>query len=554
MLRKYRPAIVWLLIVVMTYSPAMVYAEPPTAGAAEGKAKIDVGYLTPETAAAVVVYPRHVFTAAEMEMLPVEVISAAGKKAIGIDPVEIEQLLAIAEAPESLQAGPPQAGIVVRMTKSLSDGPILAPLWQRTKDAKLDGKGYRQAMGPMDFSIFRPDDRTLIVANDDLLHRMLENHKNPTDGKMANVLGRFAEPPDALAYVLVEPLRPLIAQPLAMAPVPPPLADVKKIPDLLNSVGAKVNVTANMSISLTLRATNKEAAEQLEQIINQLIDMGRQAMLAESARQAASNDPVEQASAQYARRISDRMIQSLRPVRKGEVLTLGMGDGKNPQMAQMATIGVLIALLLPAVQAGREAARRTQSSNNMKQINLAMLNYESAHKEFPARANFDKEGKPLLSWRVHVLPYLEQNELYKQFHLDEPWDSEHNRKLIPMMPTIFRNPTGTAQPGMANYLAVCGSGLAFDGNKGRQFKDIRDGSSNTILAVEANDDAAVVWTKPDDWQYDANRPMAGLGTAHPGGFNVSFFDGSVRFMATSLDPTVLQAMLTIAGGEPVAPN
>ena len=551
---KHRGTIAWVLIATMTFSPAMVYAQPPGAGRqtpAEGKAKIDLGYVTPETVAAVVAYPRHVLTAPEMEMLPIEVIAAAGKKALGIDPIEIEQILAIAELPKTLQAGPPPAAIVLRMSAPLPEGQILAPLWQRTAEAQLDGKTYRRAIGPMDFSIFRPDDRTLLVANDDLLRKMLTNHAGPKEGKMTKVLGRIAEPPDALAILLVEPIRPLIAQPLATAPVPPPLADLKKIPDLLTSVGAKVNLTGDMSMSLTLRATDEAAAQQMEEIIDKMIELGRQAILAEMAKQSASSDPVEQAAAQYSKRISDRMLQTLRPVRKGDALTLATGGNKNPQMAQMATIGILIALLLPAVQAAREAARRAQSMNNLKQIVLAMHNYHDGHKELPARATFDKQGKPLLSWRVHLLPYFEQDALYKQFHLDEPWDSEHNRKLIPMMPKLFQNPSGTAAPGMANYLAVCGEGLAFEGTKGRRFADIRDGTSNTILVVEANDDRAAVWTKPDDWQYDAEHPMAGLGAAHPGGFSVAIADGSVRFISKDLDPKVFHALLTIAGGEVV---
>jgi prepilin-type processing-associated H-X9-DG protein len=104
---------------------------------------------------------------------------------------------------------------------------------------------------------------------------------------------------------------------------------------------------------------------------------------------------------------------------------------------------------------------------------------------------------------------------------------------------------------MANYLAVCGEGLAFDGTKGRKIADIKDGTSNTILVVEANDDRAAVWTKPDDWQCDAEHPMAGLGTAHPGGFNVALADGSVRFISKGLDLKVFHALLTIAGGETV---
>ena len=163
MCRTHRAAIVWILIATMTFSPTLVYAQPPVIAQqapAAAKAKIDLGYVTPDTCAAVVLYPRHVLTAANMEMLPVEVLSAAGKKELGIDPVEIEQAMAIAEPP---QGGPPAAAVVLRMATPLGQGKILGPLWDKTADGQLNGKTYRQAKGPMDFSIFQSDDRTLLV-------------------------------------------------------------------------------------------------------------------------------------------------------------------------------------------------------------------------------------------------------------------------------------------------------------------------------------------------------------------------------------------------------
>ncbi len=121
-----------------------------------------------------------------------------------------------------------------------------------------------------------------------------------------------------------------------------------------------------------------------------------------------------------------------------------------------------------------------------------------------------------------------------------------------MMPKTFQNPSRrTAKPGMANYLAVCGKGLMFDGTKGRKPSEITDGTSNTIAVVEADDDRAVEWTKPQDWECDATKPLAGLGHAHPAGFIAGFADGSVHFIAGSIDPTLFHALLTINGNEAV---
>jgi hypothetical protein len=215
---------------------------------------------------------------------------------------------------------------------------------------------------------------------------------------------------------------------------------------------------------------------------------------------------------------------------------------------------VAVALLLPATQAAREAARRNQSMNNVKQLGLGLLNFESANGVLPAGYNADENGKPLLSWRVHILPYLEQQNLYNQFHLDEPWDSPHNKKLIEQMPDVFRSPSSTGPPGSTNYLGVSGADGIFvrpqpGNNVGTRFPDIRDGTSNTMMLVEVSDPAAVIWSKPGDFAPDQKKPIKGLPGMQTGGFLAGFTDGHVRFISESVDGAVLQGMFTKNGGE-----
>jgi uncharacterized protein (TIGR03067 family) len=203
----------------------------------------------------------------------------------------------------------------------------------------------------------------------------------------------------------------------------------------------------------------------------------------------------------------------------------------------------------------REAAARTQSMNNLKQIGLAMHNHHAAWRLLPARANFDQNGKPLLSWRVHLLPYVEQQELYDQFKLDEPWDSPNNKKLIERMPRIYASPLSkVSKEGKTTYLAVTGKGAMFDGNKGLPFADVTDGLSNTIVVLEANDTKAVTWTQPEDFAIDTKDPRAGLVLKNSKAILALFGDGRVLSLSPTIQPATLRALFTRNGGEVVNPG
>jgi prepilin-type processing-associated H-X9-DG protein len=221
-----------------------------------------------------------------------------------------------------------------------------------------------------------------------------------------------------------------------------------------------------------------------------------------------------------------------------------------PSISSPATSGIMIGLLLPAVQAAREAARRTQCVNNFKLIGLAMANYESSTGAFPAPAITDKQGKPLLSWRVAILPYLEQGTLYQKFKLDEPWDSPHNRALLKEMPPVYLCPSRAGvEPFTTTYQVFAGQGAVFEKGRGAKLAEITDGTANTIVVVEARN--AVPWTKPDDLSFDpaAAPSLFGAGSTHPGGFNVLLADGSARFVSMSVDLKVFRSLITRGGND-----
>jgi len=214
------------------------------------------------------------------------------------------------------------------------------------------------------------------------------------------------------------------------------------------------------------------------------------------------------------------------------------------------TVAPLLAgVSLPAVTSARSSARRVQSMNNLKQITLALHMYQNDHRDFPPAYTADKEGKPLLSWRVMILPYIEQQQLYDEFHLDEPWDSQHNQKLLSRMPQIYSCPGRDAGPPKTHYLTVRGEDTVFPGAESVGLRDISDGSANTIMVVEADNARTVPWSAPEDYAYDKNNPAQGLGGMRRGGFLAAFADGSVQMIPPSIDPEMLLRLFQRSDGE-----
>ena len=169
-----------------------------------------------------------------------------------------------------------------------------------------------------------------------------------------------------------------------------------------------------------------------------------------------------------------------------------------------------IVLLMPEFPHAGEAARRAQCANQLKQIGLALHNYHYTHKQFPPAYVADKDGKPMHSWRVLILPYVEQKALYDQYDLNEPWDGPNNKTLLAARPTIYVCPSDGASSAVGatntSYIAVVGSDAAWPDGKARSFKDDRFSgkTSSTIMVIET-DDPDVNWTEPKDLYVDARE-------------------------------------------------
>ena len=186
---------------------------------------------------------------------------------------------------------------------------------------------------------------------------------------------------------------------------------------------------------------------------------------------------------------------------------------------------------------------------NLRDLALGALNFESAQQRLPAHAIYSDDGQPLLSWRVAILPFIGQQDLYDQFNLDEAWDSPNNLPLLDLMPRVFS--TAGTPDGFTTVLAATGDGTAFPiGEQGTQTGSFEDGLQNTALFVQVNLDQAVEWTRPADLAFNSESPRDGLGAATASGFNVVMGNGEVVFIPNTVSDQTVSYILQRNDGQP----
>ncbi len=214
----------------------------------------------------------------------------------------------------------------------------------------------------------------------------------------------------------------------------------------------------------------------------------------------------------------------------------------------VCVIGILVALLLPAVQAAREAARRMQASNHLKQIGLAVQNYHDTYGTFPPSVVRDDNGKPLYSGRVLLLPFMEQKALYDAFDKTQAWDSPANMPISQTDLMVFIDPSASKRtPGQTDFLFVVGKGTILEPPPtGSSLASITDGTSNTMCMVEVKN-SGLHWAEPGD--LDISQPMSLPAGNHLNVNLALFYDGHTAAITKNTPPQLIRDLATCAGGE-----
>jgi hypothetical protein len=209
-------------------------------------------------------------------------------------------------------------------------------------------------------------------------------------------------------------------------------------------------------------------------------------------------------------------------------------------------------LLRRPIRRLRAAGAEDEVRGSLHQIGIALHSYvaKDTQGQFPPAYVASADGRPLLSWRVLLLPHLGHGELYKKFRLDEPWDSPHNRPLVSQMPSVYAHPFSTvSREGKTVFLTPRAPHTVFPGAEQVKIRDIKDGTSSTLIVVEVADERAVFWTKPDDWQLDEKNLAAGLGGHFADVFLALAADASAHVLKIDQPAEKLRAHLTRAGRE-----
>src|SRR5262249_45984983 len=154
---------------------------------------------------------------------------------------------------------------------------------------------------------------------------------------------------------------------------------------------------------------------------------------------------------------------------------------------------LLIALMLPAVRTARPAAYRSQCTNNLKQIGLALHNYEQEYKALPPARTVDATGRPLHSWRTLILPYLEQQSLYQTIDLSKPWNDPANTRARETVVSVFHCPSAVGPQNTTTYLAIAAPNGFLSPRESRRLAEITDPHTSTLMVIEADDENAVPW-------------------------------------------------------------
>jgi Protein of unknown function (DUF1559) len=451
--------------------------------------------------------------------------------------------------------------LILHFNKPYDRERVLKAHAEKSKTKTAGGKEYFLAEKSA-VAIAFADPQTLVLGDDAGVAAILAAEKK--DGPLTPALRAAAEKPITVG--------------LNVAALPIPAEVLAQIPDEykplteLSLVSGTIDLAKEPVVDLKLTFPNADSAATGEKALRKLATLGR--IFLDLQRKQLQADLAKHLSAKQ------KPVQPIGSFPQAALAVAGLGGlnflddflahppielagaslttkVKLPEWTSPFLAGAAISagVGLPGVQKVREAAESAIALNNLKQIAIALHSYHDVHGALPPAAILGKKGKKLLSWRVAILPFIEQENVYRLFKQDEPWDSEHNKKLSDLAIKTYMDPRAELKPGQTNYKAIVGDAAMFDAVKGRRFAEVTDGLSNTLMVMAGGD--PVPWAKPDDYDYDPKKEFpADYAKAFDDALLVLFADGSVRAinLATLKDRAAMMKLLIERNDGMAIPN
>jgi prepilin-type processing-associated H-X9-DG protein len=242
----------------------------------------------------------------------------------------------------------------------------------------------------------------------------------------------------------------------------------------------------------------------------------------------------------------------------GLFLTIWFGVKEQLKLTVVFLTSTCVLGMLASDSTRDRNAGKYWCQNNLREIGIALQTYQQIHGSFPQAYVADSNGKPLYSWRVLILPYLDRSDINAAFQKDQAWDAPANAKCSQCRLSVYLCAADNRMSPLTDYLAVVGPNTAWPGTTGRKLSEIKD-PSKTILVVEV-DNSGIRWAEPCDLQIDQmaaginSHSGQGISSVHPRGANVLFADGHVEFLSENSDPKAVAAMLDINLADEVGPR
>ncbi len=449
---------------------------------------------------------------------------------LGFDPRDLRQATFLAGvrlgAPDRMTPFDMSFGAVVRSTKKLDLAKVAVTLGRGAQPARHEGREYWRAQSSYAPSAFLVDDHTLAFAQEVTLLGMMSTKKSK--GELAERLRKLSPTHDAVAVVECEGFRKFFQKaldgpggvPFFLAPLFSALAnDVKTVTGVADLSGETL-------LQITVEASSPAAAKKLQTQLTSAVNLSK--LVLKNNAENLPDDVTKQGAA-----LLEDLLGAVQVERnEGEIqLTLAAPKDLARRAADLAQL-----------------AGRKRRMDDLSKIGVALHSHHGEKETLPTAAIRDKNGKPLLSWRVSLLPYLGRKPLYAKFHFDEAWDSPHNKALLKEMPSFYASPGGGE--GLTNIQGVLGSKTIFGDKQALAFRHISDGTANTLVIVETDPARAVPWTKPSDYVYDSQDPAAGLGLPGEDSFLAVFCDSTVQRIKKTIDADTLRACTPTGAARP----